>query len=353
MKALILSGGTGTRLRPLTYSHAKQLIPIANKPILFYIIEKIVSAGIKDIGIIIGDTGNEVRKAVGNGEVWGANITYIHQTLPLGLAHAVKTASGFLGESTFLMILGDNLFSMELNSFIEHFEKSRANTSVLLHKVVDSTGFGVAVVKDEQIEKLIEKPDKNISDLIITGIYLFDNTIFKAIDEIKPSPRGELEITDAIQKLLETGGKVTYKIVKGWWKDTGKLYDILETNCLLLDSMTESDLYSYYSGTANTDRIFTGQNVRIDSCNICGPVIIGHNCKISNSHLGPYVSIGDNVTITGCDIENSIILEDSTFENVPNKISMSLVGRYVTLKGIRESPHSTSFFTGDNDSIVI
>ena len=339
MKALILSGGTGTRLRPLTYSHAKQLVPIANKPILYYIIEKIASVGISDIGIIVGNTENDIRKAVGYGEPWGVNITYIYQQLPLGLAHAVKTASDFLGKSSFLMILGDNLFNMDLNSFIENFEVSRANSSLLLHKVTDPSGFGVAVVKDGQIEKLVEKPKENISDLIITGVYLFDNTIFNAIDEIVPSPRGELEITDAIQKLLKTGGKVTYQIINGWWKDTGKITDVLEANRLVLNTMDE--------------KAITGKNVLISSSSISGPSIIGDNCKITNSHLGPYVSIGNNTTINGCNIENSIILEGSTVENISDRISKSLIGRYVTIEGKYESPHSISFFTGDNDVIMI
>jgi glucose-1-phosphate thymidylyltransferase len=235
MKALILSGGTGTRLRPVTYTHAKQLMPLANKPTLFYIIEKIAKCGITDVGIIVGDTREEVIRAAGSGERWNIGISYIFQQNPLGLAHAVKTAEEFLGGEDFLMALGDNAFNMELDPFIKSHYIHHANTSLLLYRAENPSQYGVAVVDGDHVVRLAEKPKETISDLIITGVYFFDRSIFKAIDATSPSARGELEITDAIQKQIETGGRVCCELLTGWWKDTGKDRDLLEANRLVLD----------------------------------------------------------------------------------------------------------------------
>lgn len=353
MKALILSGGTGTRLRPLTFTHAKQLLPVANKPTLFYIIEKVVKAGIQQIGIVVGDTHEEIQQAVGNGERWNADITYIRQLHPQGLAHAVKTASGFIGDSDFLMILGDNLFHMELDSLIQGFYKESANASILLHRVQNPSQFGVAVVKNGKIEKLVEKPQVFISDLIITGVYIFDKSIFACIDEIKPSPRGELEITDAIQKLLEEGGKITYTTTNGWWKDTGKLPDLLEANQLVLDDTTAN-----VQGTIDTASILRGKvsiasTAKVQNSIIHGPAAIAENTVIINSYIGPYTSVSSDVTIVNSEIENSIVLNETKLENISKRIHNSLIGRNVSIKGSENQSCSACFLIGDQSEIVL
>ena len=353
MKALILSGGTGSRLRPLTYTNAKQLLPLANKPILFYIIEKIVDAGINDIGIIVGDTGEEIKSKVGYGRKWGANITYIYQPIPLGLAHAVKTASSFIGDSDFLMILGDNIFKMNLNSLVYNFYKSKSNSSILLHKVLDPSQYGVAVVEKGQIVKLVEKPKEFVSPFIITGVYIFDKSIFNAISNTKVSKRGELEITDAIQKQLDLGGKVSYELIKGWWKDAGRLQDILEANRLILDDIrssvnTPTNENSIYSG-----KLQMGKNVLIENSIITGPTTIADDVSIKNCFIGPYTCIGQGVNIVNCEIENCIILENSSLLDIDKRISNSLIGKSVLIRGAQRRPYTNSFLIGDNSEIQL
>jgi glucose-1-phosphate thymidylyltransferase len=353
VKSLILSGGSGTRLRPLTYTNAKQLLPLANKPILFHIIEKIVKAGINDIGIIVGDTREEVIKTVGNGERWGIKISYLHQPEPLGLAHAVKTAAEFLMEDDFLMVLGDNVFNMELNPLINKFYSNNANSALLLHKVENPSQYGVAAVEDTRITKLVEKPKEFVSDLIITGVYIFDKSIFTAIDNIKPSPRGELEITDAIQKQLETGGRVTYELIQGWWKDTGKLEDILEANRLILDEMDGEFKTLSQSNSIFMGKIQLGNNVIIENSNITGPVAIADDTIIKNSYIGPYTSVGKAVTVNDCEIDNCIILENTEIDGIHNRISGSLIGKNVQIKELRKRPLSHTFLVGDNSKIYL
>lgn len=353
MKALILSGGTGTRLRPLTYTIAKQLLPVANKPILHYIIEKVAKAGITEVGIIVGNTQDEIKLSVGNGDQWNVNVTYIYQPLPLGLAHAVKTAADFLQDSDFLMILGDNLFQMELDSLIKSFRETGANASVLLHKIQNPTGFGVAVVENGQVVRLVEKPSEPISDLIITGVYLFDKSIFPAIENTKPSKRGELEITDAMQKLLETGGKMSFEIIRGWWKDTGKLKDILEANQLTLGEI--KSIFETPLGTSSTytGEICVGKNVTIENSILRGPVIVGDNSCIINSYLGPYTAISSGVKISNCEVENAIILEGTQIENIDKKIDSSLIGRNAIIKGKKYKPNSNSLLVGDDSEVYV
>ncbi len=361
LKALILSGGTGSRLRPLTYTNAKQLLPLANKPILIHVIEKIVKVGIKEIGIIVGDTHEEIKKEIGNGEKWKVKITYIHQASPLGLAHAVNMARGFIGEDDFLMILGDNVFSMELDTFVDAFYQSRslnpdqpltkgnqaANASLLLYKVKNPSQFGVAVVKDKNIIKLVEKPKEFVSDLIITGIYLFDKQIFTAIDKIEPSPRGELEITDAIQKLLDMGGRVTYEKIKGWWKDTGNKEDMLEANRLMLSEIKSTSKKSIKQENAKLEgKLLAEEGVEIINSTITGPVSIGEGTVICNSHIGPNTSIGQGVVIEGCQVENSIIMDETQMINIPKKISASLIGKGSKIKAATEA-QELSFLIGD------
>ena len=237
MKALVLSGGKGTRLRPITHTNAKQLVPIANKPILFYAIESIKEAGIKDIGVVVGDTKEEIKAALGNGSKWGVKITYIEQEAPLGLAHAVKISKGFINGDDFVMFLGDNLIKDGIVSLVDRFRKIRPASQILLARVAHPEQFGVAELKEGKVLKLVEKPENPRSDLALVGVYMFDKSIFEAVENIKPSNRGELEITDAIQYLIDHKFTVHPHIIDGWWKDTGKLEDILEANRIILDSL--------------------------------------------------------------------------------------------------------------------
>ena len=352
MKALILSGGTGTRLRPLTYSSAKQLLPLANKPILFYIIEKTVKAGIMDIGIIVGDTHEELKETVGDGGRWGVKITYIHQPKALGLAHAVKTAADFLGDSDFVMILGDNVFSMDLDMVIENFYTNKANTTILLHRVNNPSQYGVAVVKDGRITDVVEKPKIYISDLIITGVYVFDKTIFSAIAQTPPSARGEYEITDAIRKQLEMGSKVTYELVRGWWKDTGKFEDMLEANRLILDELEYKYTIDGYPGSTISGKVIISENVVIKDSIIQGPVHIDQDAVIKKSCIGPYTSLGKRVKIEDCELDNCIVLNDTQLIGINKRISKSLIGKNVSIRGgINKRPLISSFFVGDNSEI--
>jgi len=353
MKALILSGGTGTRLRPLTYSTPKQLIPLVNKPILFYIIEKVVRSGITDIGIVVGDTYEQIKTAVGNGDKWNVDITYIHQPLPLGLAHAVKTASDFIGEDSFLMILGDNLFHMELGGFIKSFQGSSSNASILLHYVDEPSSYGVAVVENDQVVKLVEKPSIFVSNLIITGIYIFDKRIFEAIDNTLPSPRGELEITDAIQKLLDMGGKVSYKMTEGWWKDTGKPSDILEANKLILEDISAESWTCQEDVASLIGSLHIGKSVVVKNSTIHSHVAIGDNSFIQGSGIGPFTSVGNGVNIINCNVANSIILDGAQLIDISKDIRNSIIGKNTIIKSPKTLKQSMDLITGDNCNFIL
>ena len=353
MKALILSGGTGTRLRPLTYSSAKQLLPVANKPILFYIIDKIADTGINDIGIIVGDTRAEIEAAVGNGSIWGVNITYIYQSQPHGLAHAVKTAAGFLKDEHFMMILGDNLFQMDLKAIIKEFSDKPANALLLLHESDNPSKYGVAVVNGERIIRLVEKPKNPPSNLIITGIYIFDHSIFAAIDKTVASARNELEITDAIQKLLDTGGTVGYILTEGWWKDTGSFEDILKANRLVLDEM-EPDFNDIPNcGSILEGSLRAGENVVITDSILYGPVVLGSNISINRCRIGPFVAIGDNASLSECKIEDSIILEGSVIKNINKIITSSLIGKNSRIEACGDEQQTMCFFIGNDSKIIL
>jgi glucose-1-phosphate thymidylyltransferase len=343
MKALILSGGSGTRFRPFTYSGAKQLLPAANKPILFHIIDKIARTGIKDIGIIVGDTHREIESAVGDGKAWGAKVTYIHQPQPLGLAHAVKTAADFLRDDDFIMILGDNLFQMELTDVVRDFKKKQVNAHILLHVSDDPSRYGVAVIDRGRVVRLVEKPAVPPSNLIITGIYLFDHSIMNAIDHTVPSARGELEITDAIQKLIDLGGEVGYSLTDGWWKDTGNIEDFLEANRLVMDEIGKEQ-----------GMILYGENVSISDSHLIGPVVLGNNVSITGCRIGPYTAVGDNCILAGCTIDNSVIMEGARIENLETRISSSLVGRNAVIekKGPEAEP-SIYIYIGDDSKIIL
>ena len=322
MKALILAGGKGTRLRPLTYTAAKQLIPIANKPTIQYGIESIVSAGITDIGIIVGDTKREIMSALGDGSRFGAQFTYIEQDQPLGLAHAVLIAEEFMAGESFLMYLGDNIVQNGVATFVEDFTQNRPNAMVLLNPVSNPSSFGVVVLKDGKIERLVEKPKEPPSDLALVGVYFFDNTVFEAVKSIEPSHRNELEITDALQWLVDNGRTVAPHIIHKWWKDTGKPEDMLEANRIMLEELTvtqhvkgEIDELSTLTPTVHLE-----EGAKVVNSVIRGPAIIGSGTVIENAYIGPYTSIGSNVRIVDAEIENSILWDETTIANVNGRL---------------------------------
>ena len=351
MKALILSGGAGTRLRPLTHTSAKQLLPVANKPIIFYGIEAIAAAGVKDFAIIVGDTADDVMKEVGDGSRWGVNISYIKQEAPLGLAHAVKISRDFIKDDPFIMFLGDNLLKEGIPEFASKFTENKPNALILLTKVPNPQQFGVAELDATgKVKKLIEKPKIPKTDLALVGIYLFDKNIFKAVEAIEPSQRGELEITDAIQWLVDKGYKVEPHMVSGWWKDTGKPEDLIEANRLVL-GMIRGGIAGVVDGRSSlSGTVVLGKGSEIINSTIKGPVTIGDNCKIKDSTIGPFVSIGYNGSVESCSIENSIIMEDCSIRGVKKKISGSILGKGVKISG---ASGSHGFVVGDRSDISL
>lgn len=356
MKALILSGGKGTRLRPLTYTSAKQLVPVANKPVLFYGIESVVAAGITEVGIIVGDTQDEIRAAVGDGSRFGATVTYIPQDAPLGLAHAVMIAEEFIGDDSFVMYLGDNMIAGGITGLVDEFLELGCNSQILLAEVPNPQQFGVAELTEEgQVQRLVEKPKEPRSNLALVGVYMFDSTIFESVRRIKPSPRGELEITDAIQDLIDRGLTVHPHVVRGWWKDTGKLEDMLEANRIILETLDvkRSDHQDRFPGCQMEGRIEVGEGAEIVDSVIRGPVVIGAGSRIERAFVGPYTSIGDRCTLVGCELENSIILEGSEIRQVERRIDGSLIGRNARIVATDRKPKAHRFMLGDNCEVEI
>lgn len=353
MKGLILSGGFGTRLRPLTYTGAKQLIPVANEPIIFYGINALVTTGIQELGIVVGDTAEEVKQVVGMGERWGVKITYIHQEAPLGLAHAIKISKSFLEDEPFVMYLGDNILKEGIDDFVKQFKKTQPHALILLTEVPNPQDFGVAVIDSTgAVKKLIEKPKEPPSHLALVGVYLFNKGIFAAIEHIKPSWRNELEITDAIQWLLDNNYNVESHMVKGWWKDTGKPDDIIEANLLVLEGI-ESHNKATCTDSSINGRIRAGKGTVIEKSIVRGPAVIGKNAKIIHSYIGPFSSIGNNVTIENSEIECSVIMEGSTIRNVEKRIDRSIVGKNVVINVTAQSPHTHKFILGDQSYLEI
>ncbi|WP_421657994.1 glucose-1-phosphate thymidylyltransferase [Leptothermofonsia sp. ETS-13] len=356
MKAIILSGGKGTRLRPLTYTGAKQLVPVANKPILWYGIEAIVAAGITDIGIIISpETGEEVKLKTGDGERFGANITYILQEKPAGLAHAVKVARPFLGDDPFVMYLGDNLIQSELGSFLNDFKEQHMDALILLRPVANPTAFGVAQVDAQgRVLHLVEKPKVPPSNLALVGIYFFANTIHDAIDRIRPSARGELEITDAIQDLINYQKQVEARRIEGWWLDTGKKDDLLEANQIILDTCLQSDMAGEVDAQSQIfGRVRVGSGSRLINCTVRGPVTIGRDCHLENCFIGPYSSIADQVTLVDVDLEHSVILQGATVTGIHQRIVDSVIGQRARLKAAPQRPKALRFMIGDDSQIEL
>ena len=353
MKGLILSGGKGTRLRPLTFTQAKQLVPVANKPILFYGIEALKEAGIKKIGIVVGDTRKEIKEVAGDGRRWGVQISYIEQEAPLGLAHAVRISEGFLGDEPFVMYLGDNILKSGIKSLVEEFKKKRPNSLILLTEVPDPQMFGVAELKDGKVVRLVEKPKKPMSNLALVGVYMFDSHIFEAVNAIKPSWRNELEITDAIQYLVEHGYEVHPHLVTGWWKDTGKIEDILEANRLILESIEGKTQGKVDEASKINGQVIIEEGVIVQNSIIRGPAIIGAETEIIDSYIGPFTSIQERCKIIQTEIENSIVLEGSEIRDVGSRIDDSLIGRDVKIYKCPPKPSVYRFMVGDKSEIGI
>ncbi|HSH04733.1 MAG TPA: glucose-1-phosphate thymidylyltransferase [Anaerolineae bacterium] len=354
MKGLILSGGTGSRLYPLTYTNAKQLIPVANKPILFRVIESIRDAGITEIGIVVGSTADKIKEAVGRGGRWGVKITYIHQDQPLGLAHAVKVSADFLGNDRFVMFLGDNVIEGGISTLITQFADSKWNSQIVLTRVKQPEQYGVAeLANDGTIKRLIEKPKNPPSDLALVGIYMFDHNIMTAVNEINPSWRGELEITDAIQWLVDQGHAVHPYVHRGWWIDTGRPGDMLEANDLVLEEL-DYIIDGYVDRDSQVGRRVTVERgAEIINSVVRGPAIIGENSRIINSYVGPFTSIYHDVTIENSEIEHSMVLENSKIIDISGRIQDSLIGRDAVITRSPIKPKAHKFTLGDHSRVGV
>jgi len=350
LKGLVLSGGAGTRLRPITHTSAKQLVPVANKPVLFYGLESLRDAGIRDVGIVVGDTHAEIEAAVGDGSQFGLAVTYIRQEAPLGLAHAVLTAEEFLGDSPFVMYLGDNLLRDGIQDLVAEFRASDADAMILLQRVPNPQAYGVAELADGRVVRLVEKPAEPESDLALVGVYMFTPKILAAAKAISPSARGELEITDAIQHLIDQGLRVDPSVVSGWWKDTGKLEDMLEANRLILDVL-EPRIDGSLEGSTIEGRVVVEAGARLVNSSVRGPAIIGAGALIEDAYVGPYSAISAGVVIRRAEVEHSIFLEDSRVEDIDARIESSLVGREVVIARSDAKPRAYRFMVGDSSSI--
>lgn len=358
MKGLILSGGKGTRLRPLTYTRAKQLIPIANKPVLFRVIETIRDAGVDDIGIIVGgQTAKEVEQSVGDGSQFGVRTTFIHQKSPDGLAHAVKISEDFIGDDSFVMFLGDNAIEGGISNLIRDFADNDWNSQIVLKRVPNPMSYGVAKLKEDgSVEYLIEKPQDPPSDLALVGIYMFDSNIFKAVNTIKPSLRGELEITDAIQWLIENNYTVFPHVHEGWWIDTGKAPDLLEANSHVLEELKPTiadDVHISDDSTVDA-RVTIQAGAKIINSVVRGPTVIGENTVIENSYVGPFTSIYHGAEVRDSEIERCILLENSCVESIPAIMRDSLIGRNAVVRSAAEKkPRGLIMNLADHSAIWV
>jgi glucose-1-phosphate thymidylyltransferase len=354
MKGLILSGGKGTRLRPLTHTSAKQLVPVANKPVLFYGIEAMAAAGIAEVGIIIApETGGEIRAAAGDGSRFGVSIEYIEQDEPLGLAHAVLTAEPYLGEAPFVMYLGDNLLRDGIVQLVDTFREEQPDALILLTPVPDPEHYGVAELNGEgRVARLVEKPPQPKTDLALVGVYMFTPAIFAAARSIEPSGRGELEITDAIQELVDGGRRVDPHIVHGWWKDTGQVQDMLEANRLILDDIEER-IEGELVESRVEGRVAIEAGARLERATVRGPAIIGRDSRIVDAYIGPYTAIGEGVTIERAELEHSIVLSGSEISDLEYRIEASLIGKDVTIRRGPPLPKAYRFVVGDHADVQI
>ncbi|MBV9838124.1 MAG: glucose-1-phosphate thymidylyltransferase [Solirubrobacterales bacterium] len=353
LKGLILSGGRGTRLRPITHTSAKQLVPVANKPVLFYGIEAMAQAGIDQVGIIIApETGDEIRAAAGDGSRFGVKLSYIVQDQPLGLAHAVLTAEPFLGDAPFVMYLGDNLLQGGIEDLVNAFRTNQPDALILLTPVPDPEQYGVAELRDGSVVRLVEKPSEPQTDLALVGVYMFTSCVHAAAKAITPSLRGELEITDAIQQLVDDGLRVEPHVVKGWWKDTGRLEDMLAANRLVLDTigarMDGELIDSQVEG-----RVVIEPGAQLWRCTVRGPAIIGAGASLRDCYIGPYTAIGEACTIENAEVEHSILLAGSSVRDLAGRMEASLLGRNVKIGRDLRQPRAFRFLVGDNSEIGI
>ncbi len=349
MKALILAGGKGTRLRPLTYTLPKHLLPVANKPILFYGIEQIIAAGIRDIGIVVSpETGDELKAALADSSRWNARFTFILQTTPLGLAHAVKTAREFLADDVFLLFLGDNLIQDGVAALVDEFEAESPEALIVLKEVADPRAFGVAEIDASgHVTRVVEKPKEPRSNLAVIGAYIFTPFVHQIIDQLQPSWRGEYEITDAIQKILESGKEIRSHVLKGWWLDTGKKEDLLEANQTLLDEYVKRSIRGdVNAGSQISGRVEIFEGSRIENSIIRGPVSIASGCRITNSYIGPYTSIGAGTVIDRSSVDYSVVLDNSRIENIDRLVD-SIIGRHVEVRRQKQGKENLRLFVGD------
>jgi glucose-1-phosphate thymidylyltransferase len=352
MKAVVPSGGEGSRLRPITHTNAKQLIPIANKPILFSALEAIRDAGITEVGIVVGSTAPEVENAVGYGDAWGLSVTYLHQEQPLGIAHAVGLARKFVGDEPFVVYLGDNVLLQGVASFVQDFERTRPNAQIYLKQVTEPEHFGVAVLEGDRVVRLVEKPQTFVSDLALVGVYLFDPTVFDAIDRLKPSWRNEYEITEAIQHLIDDGRTVRAEMVSGWWKDTGRPEDLLEANKMMLTNQE-----SRIEGEVDADSDLTGsvvveEGAKVVRSRLEGPVIIGRGTTIEDASIGPCTSVANGCRISASRVENSIVLEGCRIEGIGH-LADSILGRHVEVRPSGSADRVHRLIVGDQSQLEL
>lgn len=354
MKGVILAGGRGTRLRPLTHTSAKQLVPVANKPVLFYGIEALASVGIHDIGIVVGDTRADIEAAVGDGSRWGVKVTYIPQDKPRGLAHAVLISEPFIGTSPFVVYLGDNLLSDGIGPFVRKFADTRPGAMVLLTEVPDPEQYGVAEIQGDRVVRLVEKPKAPQSNLALVGVYLFRSAIFDSARRIEPSFRNELEIADAIQDLIDRGMEVRHHLVDGWWKDTGRPNDMLAANRMVLETITPLIAGDVDGASRIEGKVVIEPGAAVSHSVIRGPAIIGRDARVSGSYVGPFTSIMRNVEIIDSEIEHSIVMSDSRIVNLQaDRITDSLIGSSVTLNRRSRRPASLRFMVGDRSEVSL
>jgi len=351
VKGLILSGGKGSRLRPFTYTNAKQLVPIANKPVLFYAIEQLVEAGVTDIGVIVGDTGEQVRAAVGDGGDFGARVTFVQQDAPLGIAHAVRTARDYLGGSRFVLYLGDNFVLGGIKSYVDSFVAGHANSLILLHPVDDPQSFGIAQFLDGKVAKIVEKPANPPSNLAVIGVYMLDHNVFDVIETLQPSGRGELEITDALQGLIDRGLRVDAEIIDRYWIDTGKMDDILNANRKVLSTLTPRCSGEIDERSRVYEPVIVERGAKVINSVLRGPLVIGADTEIVDSYIGPSTAIDHGCTIKGCRIEDSIVMENTVIEEIHWPIVKSMIGRLVELRGAAGVGSGYSLTLGDHSRI--
>jgi glucose-1-phosphate thymidylyltransferase len=350
LKGLVLSGGAGTRLRPITHTSAKQLVPVANRPVLYYGLDALRDAGITEVGIVVGDTQAEIEAAVGDGSAFGLRVTYIRQEAPLGLAHAVLTAADFLGDSAFVMYLGDNLLRDGVTELADRFRAGDADATILLQRVPNPSAYGVAELESGRVVRLVEKPAEPRTDLALVGVYMFTPAILDSARRISPSARGELEITDAIQDMIDRGLRVEPHQVTGWWKDTGRLDDMLEANRLILDVLPHRVEGTVEDSTIE-GRVVIERGAVVRHSSVRGPAVIGAGALVEHAYIGPYTAISDGVTVRRAEVEHSIFLEGSRIEDLDARVESSLVGRGVVIARSTGKPRAYRFMVGDSSAI--